>query len=351
MRNLYAMTLPDLVRVAMNRLGIESQGLVVGVSGGADSVALIRAMHSVPQDRTCAPLIIAHLNHQLRGAESDADESFVRNLHSALPGTRLEVERRDVRAILLEQGGNLEAAARAVRYSWFAEVARRSHVRFVATAHTRDDQAETVMHRLLRGTGLQGLRGIAARRPLNDEADLVRPLLGVSRCQVVSYLRDLRQDYRTDSSNLDLSLTRNRIRHELLPRLAAEFNPDIHASLAHLATQANAAFEFVEQAAAQVLAEAELPRAGDMIILDRVRLCRESPYMLGEALRLLWRRSGWPVDGMRAEDWERVVAVARGEITAVDLPGRIHARARDRVLQIHPTRLGTIENTTAENLQ
>jgi tRNA(Ile)-lysidine synthase len=129
---------------------------VVAVSGGADSVALLRAL--------CAcgvPLVAAHVNHRLRGADSDADEAFVRELCAQL-GVECRVKAVDVSA--LAAGDNLESTARRVRYEFFAEVAAEVGAAWIATAHTADDQAETVLHRLIRGTGLQGLRGIAAEK-------------------------------------------------------------------------------------------------------------------------------------------------------------------------------------------
>ncbi len=129
---------------------------VVAVSGGADSVALLRALHAANPP---GGLVVAHLNHQLRGAESDGDEAFVRDLADRLRKS-FHVETLTIQAL----GGNLEATARAVRYDWLARVAADTGAGWIATGHTADDQAETVLHRLVRGTGLTGLRGIAGRR-------------------------------------------------------------------------------------------------------------------------------------------------------------------------------------------
>src|SRR5690606_24443286 len=128
-------------------------------------------------------------------------------------------------------GENLEQVAREERYAWLARVAAEEGAGWVATGHTADDQAETVLHRLLRGTGLRGLRGIAARRELRPGIWLLRPLLHLGRADVLAYLGALGQDYRRDSSNLDPRFTRNRIRSELLPLLRT-FNPDVTRALA-----------------------------------------------------------------------------------------------------------------------
>src|SRR5262249_46061545 len=222
------------------------------------------------------PLVVAHLNHRLRGADSDADETFVADLHATLavrfPDLRVEVARRDVAAEAGAEGDNLEAHARAVRYRWLAEVARRHGARWIATGHTANDQAETVLHRLLRGTGLQGLRGIAPRRELEPGVCVVRPLLPWTRAEVLAYLDELGQAYRVDASNDDRGRTRNRIRHELLPLLAQEYNPAIVSVLGRLAQQAEEAFQEEEAAALELLRAVELPRAGTMIVLERTKL-------------------------------------------------------------------------------
>src|SRR5438132_8777665 len=228
------------VELSLRRLGVSADGIVVAVSGGPDRVALLRALASLP---TAGRLIVAQLNHQLRGPESDADEAFVRALPESLqPGMELRCERIDVAAQARTEGANVEAVARRVRYDWLARVAKECQARWVATGHTADDQAETVLHRLLRGTGLKGLRGIATRRSLAERVELIRPLLGVTRAAVMEYLREMGQAYRTDSSNADRGYTRNRIRHELLPLLAQQYNPAIAAVLCRLAEQADEAY-------------------------------------------------------------------------------------------------------------
>ena len=137
--------------------------------------------------------------------------------------------------------------ARRLRYDWLTRVAGEAGAGWVATGHTANDQAETVLHRLLRGAGLRGLRGIAARRPLAAGVGLVRPLLDATRDEVMAYLEAIGQAYRQDSSNLDPALTRNRIRHQLLPRLAAEYNPQIVAVLGRLAGQAEEVYGAEEE--------------------------------------------------------------------------------------------------------
>ena len=292
---------------------------VVAVSGGADSVALLRALH------TChAALTVAHVNHQLRGEESDADEAFTRDLCVQL-GVACRVRSADVTA--LAAGDNLESTARRVRYEFFAEVANEVGASWVATAHTADDQAETVLHRLIRGTGLQGLRGIALARE-----HVVRPLLAVTRADVIAHLAALNQPYRVDSTNADLKFTRNRIRHELLPLLRT-FNPDVVSALTHLADHANEAHEVIVAAAAELLAKAERPRAAHVIVLDALAL-GTSRCLIRAALRLLWEREGWPMADMTFDAWERAVEVACRNAGACDFPGGLTMRHSGRVVQL-----------------
>lgn len=312
-----------------HRHGLHPAG-VVAVSGGPDSVALLRALASC---RAGSPLVVAHLNHRLRGAESDADEGFVRDLAASL-GLEFAVEQTDAAAQANEAGENLEATARRLRYEWLASVAARWRFGWVATGHTANDQAETVLHRLLRGSGLKGLRGIAARRPLASGVEVVRPLLQVTREEVLAYLAAEGQSYREDRSNADLRLTRNRIRHELLPHLAERYNPAVVRVLTRLAEQAEEVYAGAEEEARRLLVEAERPRAGSLMVLDRRTLAAAPRHRLREALRLLWQREGWPVDAMGFEHWQRLADVARGDAAAVDLPGGISARRREQVVQI-----------------
>src|SRR5262249_2241634 len=156
---------------------------------------------------------------------------FVRDLHAQLarshPKLLFRCEVADVAATAHEERANLEAVARRTRYQWLTKVAREAGARWIATGHTANDQAETVLHRLLRGTGLQGLGGSAPRRTLAPGLEVIRPMLGVTRAEVVVFLQKEQQAYRLDSTNADLRFTRNRIRHQLLPHLARRYNPEI----------------------------------------------------------------------------------------------------------------------------
>lgn len=330
-------SVPSKVEHFLRGVDLGRRPLVVAVSGGPDSVALLHALTRQP----IAHLVIAHLNHQLRGPDSDDDERFVHQLHQVLQarGTVqlvLRCERADVGAQARREGANLESVARRMRYGWLIQVARDVQAAFVATGHTADDQAETVLHRLLRGTGLKGLQGIAARRMLTSGIELIRPLLGSTRAEVLTYLKAERQAYREDASNQNRNYTRNRIRHELLPYLAQHYNPAIASILCRLAEQAAEAYTHQEMRAGDLLVEAERCRAGRRLILAAAPLAGQPRQLVREVFRLIWIREGWPSGSMGFREWDRLAAVALGEIGAVDLPGGIHAQRRLHVIQIWP---------------
>jgi tRNA(Ile)-lysidine synthase len=313
--------------------------MVIAVSGGPDSVALARALKKLQAALALEPLIIAHLNHQLRGAESDGDESFVVQLAESLqelaPGqVRLAIHRFDVKSEARRAKDNLEKVAREVRYAWLAEIAREAGARWVASGHTANDQAETILHRLLRGSGLKGLRGIAEDRQLTPGVRMIRPLLAVTRSEVMEYLHLQSQESRQDSSNLDRRFTRNRIRHELLPFLENGYNGNIVTVLCGLARQAEETYRRVESKAKVLLKTAECPRAGELLIFDRQALSEAPRSLVRGMFRLAWEREGWPLARMGFGGWDRLAAVAFGEAPAVDLPGGIRAVCRDRVVQI-----------------
>jgi len=335
--------LPRLVRKVerwLRRREIGAGNMVVAVSGGPDSVALLRAMLSARPPRFDGKIIVAHLNHRLRGLESDADAAFVRELQKQLARTyaalEMHCEAVDVAALAHAEHANLEGVARRLRYDWLAKVARETEARWIATGHTADDQAETVLHRLLRGTGLQGLRGIAGRWLVAPDLEIVRAMLAVKRAEVMEFLLREQQAYRVDSTNADLRYTRNRIRHQLLPHLARRYNAEIQVILCRLAEQAEEAYLHVASQAQALLADAELPRAGNLLVFDRPRLSAAPRRLLCEMFRLIWARESWPTGRMNFSAWERIADAAQGEATGVDLPGGVHLHCKERVVQLGP---------------
>jgi tRNA(Ile)-lysidine synthase len=278
-------------------------------------------------------LIFAHVNHLLRGDESDADEVFVQTLAASL-GVACHTTRIDMAALAGREHGNLESIARRERYAWLTRLAQAESAAWIATGHTADDQAETVLHRLLRGSGLLGLSGMAERRPLADSVSLVRPLLSVRREMLLEYLTEKQIGYRVDSSNRDLRFTRNRIRLELMPALEAHYNPAAVTILCRLADQAHELNDQVAAQAAALLREAELPRAGNMLVFAAPRLLAAPSNLIREMFRLVWQREAWPMADMDFARWHWLVEILIGSRVACDFPGRLHVRRKGDVLQI-----------------
>ena len=202
-----------------------SDNLLVALSGGADSVALLRVLLYLGYKCTAA-----HCNFHLRGEESNRDEEFCIALCRELD-VELHVIHFDTVGYAKEQGISIEMAARELRYIWFEELCNECGYTHVAVAHHRDDSVETLLLNLVRGTGIAGLTGI---RPVNGR--VVRPMLNVSRADIVDYLRVLGQKFVTDSTNLQDEYVRNKIRHRLIP-LMEELNPSVKEGLAATATR------------------------------------------------------------------------------------------------------------------
>ncbi len=224
---------PGIHRIRFDRTCLRAgMRLGVAVSGGADSVGLLRALHAEAAEIGLV-LAVAHVHHGIRGADADADERLVAELAQGL-GLECWVHRVETPAVAREKKQTLEEAARELRYTWFRELLAQGRVDAVATAHTLDDQAETVLHRLLRGAWTEGLGGI---HPVVQCARgvILRPFLDTRREEIRAWLREMGQAWREDATNEDTAYTRNRIRHELMPRLA-EYNPQIAEQLAHMAT-------------------------------------------------------------------------------------------------------------------
>jgi len=206
--------------------------VAAAVSGGADSVALLRVLLEL-QTEAGIVIVVAHFNHQLRGDESDVDEQFVADLAHRYD-LQFFAGRGDVRLHSIAKKLSLEHAARDLRYGWLHDLAREHGLNAVATGHTLDDQAETVLMKFLRGAGTRGLAGICPIMLL-DHLPVVRPLLETSRPEIEQYLHLIDQPWLEDHTNRDIRLTRNRIRHELLPLLERDFNPNIRRVLSETA--------------------------------------------------------------------------------------------------------------------
>jgi tRNA(Ile)-lysidine synthase len=222
------MNIAERVLRTVRKYGLFSHGgrVVVALSGGPDSVALVHALRELERRGELTLAGVAHFNHQLRGADSDADEAFCRTLAADL-GIALEVGRADVRAIAGTERRSLEDAARTLRYAFLDEAVARLSGDAVAVGHSLDDQAETFLLRLLRGSGPRGLAGILPRA-----GRIVRPLIEIRREELRQYAAFHQLAFRTDPTNADVRIPRNRVRHELIPYLEREFSAGIIEVLA-----------------------------------------------------------------------------------------------------------------------
>jgi tRNA(Ile)-lysidine synthase len=279
---------------------------VVAVSGGGDSVGLVCALHRLAPELGLT-LSVAHLDHGTRREAARADAAFVHALAGSL-GLPLDLGQwRPTRA------GHFEADARRARYSWLLEIAAARGASAIAVGHTRDDQAETILHRIIRGTGLRGLAGMPSYRVLSWDPPvaLIRPLLSVSRQAIRTSLGLLGQDFREDASNADQSRTRARIRHDLLPRLAQEYNPLVAEAIVRLGTLASASERAIERHLIELEHDVTRSLSDDQIELRRDRLLQSPIFLRAEVLRRVWRQAGWPEAGMSAKRWRRLALLAQ----------------------------------------
>ena len=241
-------------RELAERFGVRAgQRIGVAVSGGADSVALLRVLLAL-RERLGLVLSVVHFNHRLRGRASDGDEKFVAKL-AARHGLAFFVESEDVAAKARRERANLEETARKSRYAFFERLVAQRQVDRIAVAHTADDQAETVLAHILRGTGIAGLGGI---HPV--AGNVFRPLLSVRGSELRDYLRSLKQNWREDATNRDVTRTRARIRAKLIPFLEKQFQPAVveHlCQLAELAREDDASLNFSAGCRVTALAKKE----------------------------------------------------------------------------------------------
>jgi len=291
--------------------------VAVAVSGGADSVALLRALLELREELGIV-VAIAHFNHGLRAAESDADQAFVAELARQL-GLEFFAGLADVRDHAVLNKLSVEAAGRELRYAWLARLAGAKRLDAIATAHTLDDQAETVLLKFLRGAGTRGLAGIWPEIARDDKhaARIVRPLLGVTRDEVEAYLESLGQSWREDTTNLDRRFLRNRVRHELLPLLEREYNPEMRQALSDLAEIARGEEEYWSE---QVGRELTARVAG-----GRFNVAELSKLLIAlqrQVLKRFAEEHGVTLDFEHVEELRRC---ALGEMERTELPGGVIA--------------------------
>jgi len=300
---------------------------ILAVSGGADSVAMVRSLTRIITPELRSNLVIGHVNHGWRGEQSDADAQFVQNI----------AEELDLEFVCLapEDVLRTEAAARDQRYSLLTALAKERGARYVLMAHSRDDQIETVLDRILRGTGLAGMRGIPRERELEHGIALVRPLLEVSRNEIISYLGELGQEYCHDASNDDVKYTRNRIRHELLPLLKDQYHGAADEALLRLQQMSCELQDVIAEIVYPLFqTNVHFPDgvARERVVITCEGLTDVAPYLIRELFVLVWKQQDWPRGAMSTVHWQRLAEAVAPPQAAFELPGGVRVERADDVL-------------------
>lgn len=346
--------------------------LLVAVSGGIDSVALLCALLRMSQRAVSTPqspkkssrstktsptlkttavatstdvsIDVAHFNHGWRGESSDQDEAFVTQLCQRW-GVRLFVGRDGAAAA--GHAIKTEEHARHTRYAFLTETAYACGARYVVTGHTANDRVETVLHNLFRGSGLAGVTSPSLTRQLDRDLVLVRPLIASWREEIVDYLSELGETFREDASNSDTQYRRNYLRHSLLPLLRQEYGPHVDERLWSFSELAEEAIVALRESAAEYLRLVEALRRDAGLVGDRESAWLPTlnqltfPWVVvREALRELWLARHWKLQGMSREHWDAVRELMNGDTsggkkTHLNLPGGLIARCEGEWLRIH----------------
>ncbi len=302
---------------------------LLAVSGGADSVALFRLFLAIRRQQRSegSRLIVAHFNHGLR-SDSDQDQQFVRQL-AAEHGIEFHAEKAQLGREASEE------SLRDSRYQWLLKLAGETGARYLATGHTFDDQVETILFRIFRGTGISGLAGIPTVRVCHRTVSLLRPLLKIRRTQIEAYLAELGQSYRSDPTNVDAKYMRNFLRCQILPNLRERFGDSLDDSIARLGIQASEVEEYLNQQSAYLLASVtELPD-GELVI-DCTRTAAQPRLLVRQFLRQLWLRQEWSMQAM-TYNWFEIVSeilVENGESRVLNLPGSVRLEKREREVRL-----------------
>ncbi len=300
---------------------LRGASMIVAFSGGPDSSALLHSLHTL-KDELGLELHAAHLDHGLRPDASDADAAFAREFAASL-GVPIAVEKADTRAVQAERGLSTEAAARAVRYEFLSRLAAERGADCIALGHTRDDQAETVLLNILRGSGLEGLgamKELSSKEIGSRRVALFRPMLSVSRDEVLAYCAANNLNPRLDESNLSSEFTRNRVRLDLIPKLQ-EYNPAIQDALARLARLASLDMDFIHQEVERA-AKDTISVEANGVRVQRERFRRLHPAVGHHLLRYAVRLAKGDMDDLELAHVSWMFGMMSGAAgKSLDLPG------------------------------
>jgi len=290
------------------RLIEKGDKVLVAVSGGPDSVALLMALIQLSK-KLKFTLAAAHLNHRLRGKEADEDANFVKALAKSL-NIPLASKEVDIKSLKQRRGGSIEEVARDERYAFLCSTAAKMGCNKIALGHNLNDNAETTLMNLLRGSGVKGLGGIPPHRQMNG-VELIRPLIAVTRKEILAYLRRRKAKYRTDSTNVDTTFKRNRIRHKLIPLLGRDYNPKVTLILGETARVMRQTNQYLESEVQRLTGDLVKPcNAG--FCLKRKELLSLHPFIRKELFRgLLTTRFNITPELSLLEKMDRFIAAGR----------------------------------------
>lgn len=324
-------------------------GVLAAVSGGADSVCLLLMLKAL-EASLGIHVTAFHLNHGLRGAEADRDEAYVRELCARLQ-VRLKVVREHVAEYAKQQGFSEEEAGRVLRYQWLAKTAEEFGCCKIATAHHKDDQAETVLMNLFRGTGLRGLGGIRSVRVLSEEHTIIRPLLCMNRQEIESYLIEEKETWCEDSTNRELVYARNKVRNVLLPWIRENVNERAEEHILKTAAFASQADEYFSLQAEKLL-EDHCNENPDEIGIENDVFDHQPEIMKPYLIRAMIARLTGSFKDISARHMEAVSALdGPGGGTTVDLPYGLRAVRSYNKLFIRKTNAAKKEEISPNSLQ
>lgn len=311
------------LREGYERIGCKVEsGLLLAVSGGADSIALLHGTRRIFPEHTDR-IAVAHVNHSLRGRDSDKDAEFVRCVAEQLR-LKCSVETLQIGEIERNSEGSLEESARLARYDLLTQTAVNQCCQFVVTAHHKGDQAETILHNIIRGTGIRGLAGMKSRRPLDRNVSVARPMLTISHDSVREFLKVEGLQFREDASNSDARFTRNRIRHQLIPLLRQDYNPQVDDNLLSLRDLAVAAMASLDNIADMIIEASLLEIQPNVCRFRRAPFQSHPESLICHVLSKLWSDQQWPRQKMTSPHWKKVASAIHGVGNhRIDLPGGI----------------------------